>query len=128
MILGLDSSTSTCRVFVHVNGATKAYEWKIGRGLADNLIGYLRERLQEHNLAWADISGIVAYKGPGSFTSLRIGLTVLNTIADTSSTPIVGETGEDWLNQGIARLQAGESDELVMPLYGREPNITTPRK
>jgi hypothetical protein len=29
---------------------------------------------------------------------------------------------------GLARLQAGENDKLVMPAYGAEAHITTPRK
>lgn len=128
MILALDTSTPTCRVYIVSDKATKEYEWEIGRGLADGILGYLRERLQENNFDWSEISAIAACKGPGSFTGLRIGLTVLNTIADTMDIPIIGETGEDWLERSLKRIELGESDELVMPLYGREPNITKPRK
>ena len=128
MILALDTSTPTCRVYIVSDKVTKEYEWEIGRGLADGILGYLRERLQENNCDWSQISAIAAYKGPGSFTGLRIGLTVLNTIADTMDIPIIGETGEDWLERSLKRIELGESDELVRPLYGREPNITKPRK
>lgn len=128
MILAIDTSTPTCKLFVVKDGTTNAYEWEAGRGLADGLIKYLRSILHENGAGWSDISGLIAYKGPGSFTGLRIGLTVFNTIADTNSVPIVGESGDDWLRQGLRRLEQGKNDELVMPLYGREPNITKPRK
>lgn len=128
MILAVDTSTPTCRVWL-VNGPDrKFYSWEAGRGLADGLIGYLRSILQENDARWPDITGVVAYQGPGSFTGLRIGLTVLNTIADDSSIPIVGTTGDDWLTDGLGRIERGDNDGLVMPLYGREPNITKPRK
>ena len=128
MIIALDTSTPVCRLWLIDGDATSRYEWESGRGLADGLIAYLRDKLGEQGKDWRDITGLIVLKGPGSFTGLRIGLTVLNTIADTNSVPIVGQTGEDWLEVGANRLKNGENDELVMPMYGSEPNITKPRK
>lgn len=128
MILGIDTSTPVCRVYVERNGDVQVYEWDIGRGLADGILKYIRDRLAENGGSWNELTGLVAYRGPGSFTGLRIGLTVFNTIADTMNIPIVGESGDDWFARSLERLHRGENDELVMPLYGREPNITKPRK
>ena len=75
-----------------------------------------------------DITGIVVFRGPGSFTGLRIGVTVANSLAYSRNVPIVGELGEDWAKKGISRIFAGESDDVVMPEYGGEANITAPRK
>lgn len=128
MILAIDTSTPVCKVWLITDTDTTEYEWQADRGLADGLIKYLRERLTEHGLGWSDITAVAAYQGPGSFTGLRIGLTVVNTLADTRSLPIVGATGENWMQEAVRRLNNGETDGLVMPVYGREPNITTPRK
>lgn len=128
MILAIDTSTSLCKTWIKVDAKLIEYEWEAGRDLADGIIGYLRDRLNENGMDWSDITGIAVYKGPGSFTGLRIGLTVLNTVADSGSIPIVGETGDDWLKRAMGRLESGQNDKLVMPLYGREPNITKPRK
>jgi tRNA threonylcarbamoyladenosine biosynthesis protein TsaB len=128
MILALNTSTATCKVWI-IDGDNKLeYSWEAGRGLADGLIGYLRAMLHDNGADWRDMTGIIAYRGPGSFTGLRIGLTVLNTIADDRGIPIVAMTGGDWLVKGLSRISSGESDVLAMPLYGKEPNITTPRK
>ena len=128
MILLIDTSTPTCKtVWVDENERTSE-EWQADRKLADNLIGYLRSELAKRDKTWTDITGIGVFQGPGSFTGLRIGLTVMNTIADDMDIPIVGATGDDWEATALQRLMAGESDGLVMPLYGRDANITTPRK
>ena len=128
MILFLDTSTPVCKVSLVDGDWRFDDEWESGRTLAKGLLGYLQTTMQQHNKTWTDISGIVGFQGPGSFTGLRIGLTVLNTIADSESVPIVGATGDNWQADGLARLSTGENDELVMPEYGAEAHITTPRK
>ena len=128
MILLLDTSTPVCKLSFVDGDWRFDDEWESGRGLAKGLLGYVMDNLAKNGKSWADISGIVAYKGPGSFTGLRIGLTVLNTIADSESLPIIGAMGDDWQHAGLKRLENGENDELVMPEYGAEAHITTPRK
>lgn len=128
MILLLDTSTPVCRL-TFVDGEWRyETEWEAARGLAKGLLGYIQNELASRGKGWSDIHGIVAFRGPGSFTGLRIGLTVLNTLAYANAIPIVGEMGDDWQAQGIARLDAGQSDEVVLPEYGGEANITKPRK
>lgn len=128
MILLLDTSTPICKTYWWHNNEITEDSWQADRELADKLIGYLRSQLRERSLEWNDIQGIGIYRGPGSFTGLRIGHTVMNTIADDMEIPIVGVVGDDWVDQAIKRLSRGENDNLVMPLYGREANITKPRK
>lgn len=128
MILAIDTSTMACRITLIDGDRRLEEEWEVGRQLADQLIGHLREFLTAHDASWSDISSIIIFKGPGSFTGLRIGLTVMNTMAETLDVPIVGVSGENWVNEGRRRLESGENDRLVMPLYGREANITKPRK
>lgn len=128
MILLLDTSTPECRVSL-VDGSWRVDDvWQADRQLAKGLLGYLQNTLHAQGKSWDDITGIGVYKGPGSFTGLRIGLTVLNTLADTKQIPIVGSTGETWQKDALASLAAGQNDKLVMPLYGSEANITKPRK
>ncbi|MDB5178023.1 MAG: HAD-superfamily hydrolase, subfamily variant 3, partial [Candidatus Saccharibacteria bacterium] len=42
--------------------------------------------------------------------------------------PIVMAKGEQWQGTALSRLQAGENDQLALPFYGGEANITKPRK
>lgn len=124
----LDTSTPVCRVSVIQAGLRHDYEWQAGRELAKHLLEYLTSALSKHDSSLVELSGIGALRGPGSFTGLRIGLTVLNTLADSQAIPIVGTIGDDWQNEALTRLGAGENDRVVLPVYGREANITEPRK
>ncbi len=128
MIIAFDSSTPTFLLGVYRDETWHEYQWEAGRSLANNLLKYLEEVFEKEAQSLSDVTGIIAYKGPGSFTGLRIGLTVFNTLADSEALPIVGGTGESWRNDGLARLATGENDQLVMPEYGSAPHITTPRK
>lgn len=128
MILLLDTSTPVCKLTLVDTDWHYDNEWQADRTLAKGLLKYLKEQLQQNNKTFADISGIGVFKGPGSFTGLRIGLTVLNTMADSLGIPIVGGEGEQWKNRVLANLQSGQNDQVVLPLYGSEAHITKPRK
>lgn len=128
MILLLDTSTPVCKLTLIDNGKVSQDEWTAERTLASKLLGYLQKQLQGHGKVFSDITGIGVFRGPGSFTGLRIGLTVLNTIADAEQIPIIGVTGENWQQDALSRLENNENDQMVLPFYGSEAHITQPRK
>jgi tRNA threonylcarbamoyladenosine biosynthesis protein TsaB len=128
MIVLLDTSTGLCQLRLVLGDETHDYEWQADRQLAKGLLAFIREKLALHGKELADIQGIGVMQGPGSFTGLRIGMTVCNTLADSLGVPIVGETGEGWQVRAIDRLKKGDNDRVVLPIYGGEANITKPRK
>lgn len=128
MNLFINTSTPLCRVLLELDGVLHTYEWQADRQLAKGMLAYIERCLSEHGSKLADIQGIGVYKGPGSFTGLRIGLTVMNTLADGLDIPIVGVTGEEWVATAQERLRLGENDHLVLPDYGGDAHITKPRK
>lgn len=128
MILLLDTSTAVCRLTLIDGGERLETEWEAGRELAKGLLGYLESELAKQGKTFTDVTAFAALKGPGSFTGLRIGLTVLNTLADALGVPIVGETGEDWQERAVSRLKSGENERIVLPFYGSEARVTQPRK
>ena len=128
MILLLDTSTPVCKLTLVDGDWRYDDEWQADRTLARGLLGYLKTQLEKNGKTFTDISGIGVFSGPGSFTGLRIGLTVMNTMADSLPAPIVEGKGDDWQQQAIAKLQSGENDQIVLPFYGSEAHITKPRK
>ncbi len=102
--------------------------WPASKLLSEELPGKIEDALSAQKLMFSDISGIVVFKGPGSYTGLRIGITVVNAIADQVGAPIIGTIGDNWISDGLERLRSGENDQIVLPEYGGEANITKPRK
>lgn len=105
-----------------------AYEvWPAHRELSATIHRKLQALLNSQHVKLSDISGIVCFKGPGSFTGLRIGLSVANALAYGLHVPIIATENPGWLETGIARLLAGEDEHIATPEYG-SPVHTTAQK
>lgn len=128
MILLLNTAHPTCLLSFIDDDKRYEYTWDAGRSLARELHAYIEKQMKEHGWSWGDIEGIGVYSGPGSFTGLRIGITVVNTAADALDIPIVGIGGDDWQEAALMRLKQGENDRIILPEYGSAANITKPRK
>ncbi len=90
------------------------YEWESGRNLARDLLKFIHDKLVENNCDWHDLESITFFAGPGSFTGLRIGATVINTLARDLQIPLYD--------------QNGKKHDIILPEYGRPANITPPKK
>ena len=74
---------------------------------------------------FSDLRGIIVCVGPGSYTGVRVGVTVANSMALSLNIPIVGYKREEDFNR--ADLQLPIFIAPVMPYYEREPLITKPK-
>ena len=124
MIILLDTSTATCRLTTGDGEISNNFDWEAGRTLARGLLAFIQEKVGDVK----NISGIGIMRGPGSFTGLRIGMAVANTLADGLGIPIVGETGDSWRETALGRLSSGEDDQVILPFYGGDAHITKPKK
>jgi tRNA threonylcarbamoyladenosine biosynthesis protein TsaB len=106
-----------------------AYEtWYAHRELSVTLLQKIDDLLKANHKTLQDLQGIVGFAGPGSFTGLRIGLTVANTLAYSLRIPIVATNGEAWIATGCTRLETGEQGQLALPEYGSPVHITQQKK
>jgi tRNA threonylcarbamoyladenosine biosynthesis protein TsaB len=101
--------------------------WQAHRQLAETLHIKIRELLKSQKRELHDIQGMIVFKGPGSFTGLRIGISVANALADGLNIPVVAGNGDDWLKASIRKIQKGENDEIALPKYGSPPHVTRPK-
>ena len=130
MILALRTDSPTSELYLLESDGSKLARdiWEAGNNLSDELLSHIQALLKSQGGDWQDVSGIVAYQGPGSFTGLRIGLTVANTLAYAQEVPIVGSKGEAWIEDGLTEIANQPAGAQVMPEYGKQANITKPRK
>lgn len=110
MKLYLDTSSSTTLLKLD----NHEYQWESGRTLARDLLKYIHDKLAENDKDWQDITEIQFMSGPGSFTGLRIGAVVVNTLANELKVPLYNHRGEKV--------------DIILPEYGRPANITPPKK
>lgn len=104
------------------------FKWLAHRQLAETINSEIESILAKSNKKYSDIDGIVVYRGPGSFTGLRIGISTANALSYGLGIPITGETGEDWISVGINHLGDRGYKNSILPEYGADVHITTPRK
>lgn len=102
--------------------------WYAHRELSDTLLSALEELLARNEVEKTDLTGIISFTGPGSFTGLRIGVTVANTLAYSLSIPHVGSDGDGWVQAGLQRVTQANNSRIITPRYGSEARITQPRK
>lgn len=102
--------------------------WPAHRELSQTIHQKIKELLEHQKLELKDLNAVVIYKGPGSFTGLRIGFSVANALAYSLNLHIVSESGNDWIDLGIKRLLDGGNEKVSLPEYGAKPHITKPVK
>lgn len=102
--------------------------WEGHKQLSDTLLRKISDILTSQEQSLAALTGLVVFEGPGSFTGLRIGATVANTLSYGLGIPVAGEGGDNWHLHGVERVLRGENDGIVKPVYGGTANITKPRK
>ena len=131
MILAIQTADATTHLALYdpsnPTGPKSEISWESGRQLADQLLGRIYELMADQPEPGRTLSGIVIFSGAGSFTSLRIGHTVANALADSLSIPIVGAVGDNWAQQAIEALASAPIGHFALPHYGAEANVTKPK-
>ncbi len=90
-ILAIDTSESHCSAALLLADGSAAYRMEdIGRGHAERLLPMIEELLAETGQIYSDLIRIAVVTGPGTFTGLRIGLSVARGLALSLDIPCVG--------------------------------------
>lgn len=102
--------------------------WAAGRELSVQINGAISELCEQQTTEVSNIKGIIFYKGPGSYTGLRIGASVTNAIGYSNKCPVVAASGGSWIQAGMKQLKTQVDYEPVAVDYGGEVFTTKPRK
>ena len=127
MLLAIDTSTRYAGVALCEDGRAIASRcWRSSVNHTSELMPAVDHILQSRGLAPGDLSGIAVALGPGGFSALRVGMSVVKGLAFTTGTPVVGVGTLDleahpYLHSGLlvcAILDAGRK-EVASALFGR---------
>lgn len=128
-ILTIRTDKPEAEIGLFEGGKKLGYDsWVAHRDLAATIHLRIKSLLEENKQQWDSLDGLVAFQGPGSFTGLRIGLSVANALAFSLQIPVVTASGDGWIEAGLARLEAGENDKIAVPAYGSDVHVTKPKK
>lgn len=86
--LGIETATDFCSVALEVDGRISVREQLAPRRHAELVIPWMRELLVERGVGFGDLDALAVSRGPGGFTSLRIGLGVVQGIALAHGLPV----------------------------------------
>ena len=112
---------------VGLNGVIVAKEtWEAHRQLAETIHKKIDELLKRASISFAQLDAIAVYEGPGSFTGLRIGISVANAFGYSLGIPVYPQSDSSWLQSVIVKRDAEFIP--VQPVYGAQPHITEQKK
>jgi tRNA threonylcarbamoyladenosine biosynthesis protein TsaB len=91
MIICLETATNLCSVALCDSaGVISLRESDEQKSHASMLTVFIDEILKENDLKASDLNAVAVSKGPGSYTGLRIGVSVAKGIAYAASIPLIG--------------------------------------
>lgn len=93
------------------------------RAHSEKLLKTVNSLLVQSKKSIKDIVGIAVVVGPGSFTSLRVGIATANALSYALAIPVVGVEA-DWDLKQAGHLFKNNKLKIVLPKYGQPPHIT----
>lgn len=94
LFISTASSVQMLALFNEKKVIDTLYDDSIYRHL-ESIVLNIQNLLQKNNLSYQDLQYISVDRGPGSFTGLRIGVTVARTLAQTLKLPLIGISNLD---------------------------------
>jgi tRNA threonylcarbamoyladenosine biosynthesis protein TsaB len=88
-LLAIETATETCSVALSMNGDIQQRFEHAPRQHAELLLPWVEELMAEAEISFAALDAIAFSRGPGSFTSLRIGIGVVQGLAWASDCPVI---------------------------------------
>lgn len=138
----IDTSSTKAQIGIaNEEGIIDKKVWDSYQNLSEKLLPNIDNMLGKNRMAHKDLDGIMVYLGPGTFTGLRIGITVANSFAYSLGIGIAGVKGkgfgkdkfeireleptnmEELYKKGKDRFKKGQTEKIVTPFYGKKPNV-----
>lgn len=129
MILFVRADSPEVSIELMQDGRTMASkQWQAGRELSLQIHRVIEDLCLQAEATVKDITGIVVYEGPGSYTGLRISIAVVNALGYSLDISVLGATGDNWKQLGSEKLEKSSGFTPLAPVYGGQVYTTQPKK
>jgi len=98
-LLAIDTATEACSAALWIDGAIVERHEVVGRTHTERLLPLVQALLADAGLRPAQLDGLIAGIGPGSFAGVRIGVGLVKGMALGLDRPVVGITSLAMLAQ-----------------------------
>lgn len=111
-ILAVDTATTSCSVAI-VDKTSLLSEFTLDKEEthSKHLMDMIKASLRISGINLSDLDGFAVTRGPGSFTGLRIGISIIKGLAAALEKPVVGVSSLETLAQ-----QVSYSQDLICPI------------
>jgi tRNA threonylcarbamoyladenosine biosynthesis protein TsaB len=127
LILCIETSTQVCSVALfnnhHLLGFSETSEKNAHSAVLTNFIADL---MQSNNLQYADLDAVAVSSGPGSYTGLRIGVSVAKGLCYAASKPLIAVSTLRCIAVGVAKLIENkelEADYIIPMIDARRMEV-----
>lgn len=84
------------KIIVGIDG--KRFETNVQERRSQKILPFIIQAISKNGFKLQDIAEIEVATGPGSFTGLRIGVSIANTLGWVLKVPVNGKKGETQIN------------------------------
>lgn len=127
-ILIIDTSDKETGIGLAGDSIHKTKIWISNKNQSEELLVNIDKLLKENKVKPEQLKWISVNLGPGSFTGLRVGISVANAFGYGLDIPVIGENYlEGTANERIKQLMkktTSKKFKQVLPTYGKPPDIT----
>jgi len=118
IILGIESATenASCALLSDTK-LLGEYSLNTGKTHSENLMNIIDKLIVETEVELRDISGIAITKGPGSYTGLRIGISIAKSMSQTLKIPILSVSTLESLAYNLPC-----SENIINPILDARSN------
>jgi len=128
MLVYINTTEKNLLKFALINKKSEVFLFKkeVLNKQSENMTLLFNKFLKKNKVKLDKLEKIIVNRGPGSFTSVRIGVVLANTLSYSLKIPVIGidnfmvEKKEDYLEL----LNLEPKEEFIKPFYYKEANIT----
>jgi tRNA threonylcarbamoyladenosine biosynthesis protein TsaB len=115
-ILAIETASEACSVALHCGGETHERFSLAPRGHAERVLPWVSELLAAAGIGLGQLEVIACSRGPGSFTSLRIGISVVQGLAWGAGLPVAPLSS---LQISAQSAPAGSAGDMLVAMDAR---------